>query len=518
MKRSTLGILIGGMVLTVIGVCLIQAHWIHHAFKIKHDQLEQQVHLALGRTVDVLEQKENKRFLSLHLKDGGGLPIDSIKDQRILRKVQVVRETVHSEHDLFGENEHVVREQAEVKVEIRRDSNHHGMTIIEQVKDEHGNVAITQQEIAEEIEDRFGWFMKKAVHEFRDLEDPLAHLLDSIDIEEVISKQLIHRGVYQPFEYAILSHDKELDDRWQSSGFKPWMRDGAYRQPLFSNPVLQKEHALLLHLPNEDAYVWHELLSVLLLSGGLILAIVLLFWITMRKLIQQKKLSEIKSDFINNMTHELKTPLATVTLAADSLTHPNVRKDDEQIEHFTNIIKKESARMNRQVEHVMRTSLAEKGKLELQLKHLDAHELVKEMASRAEMQLLEGGTIQLELKATSTTINGDEMHFGNVVSNLIDNAIKYSKDKPDITIKTSNKNNHLHVEVIDRGIGMDKETQGRAFDKFYRATTGNIHDVKGAGIGLSYVKAIVEKHNGTVELKSKPGIGTTVTLRVPAWT
>lgn len=512
MKKGVLTAIIIGMAIAVIGICFLQAHWIHHAYRLKDDQFQQQVHLALDETVNILEQKESLRFVKAHLSVTDTQYYDvkgNHMRHHLRRQVRDSSKKRLAIHDV----------RHEVRIKVDTDSSHHkDMTVFERSVDEDGKVTIVKRTMESAIEDRFSWIMEKAVKEFKELDDPLGHLMEGINLDSLIDQQLAAHGVDQPYEYAITMPENWRDPRWTSDGYVGANQALSIKYPLFNNAIVAKQYNLVLVFPEAKTAVWKELLGIVSLAIVLTLAIITIFWITIRKLIQQKKLSDIKSDFINNMTHELKTPLATVSLAVDSLTHPNVRGDDEQLEHFAAIIKKETDRMNKQVEQVMRTSLAERGSLELQPKELDVHDLIEEMASRGRMQLNGHGEISMALEATNFKIMGDEMHFGNVLSNLIDNAIKYSRNVPAIWIRTFNKDGELNIQVQDEGIGMDKETQSKAFDKFFRATTGNIHDVKGTGIGLSYVKAIVEKHKGTVSIQSKPGVGTTVTLKVPTWT
>jgi two-component system phosphate regulon sensor histidine kinase PhoR len=230
----------------------------------------------------------------------------------------------------------------------------------------------------------------------------------------------------------------------------------------------------------------------------------------------QKKLSEIKSDFINNMTHELKTPLATISLAIDALTNEKVIHDTEKIRYYSSMIKDENKRMNKQVEKILQAARIEKQDISLKLQRLNAHDVISKITNNLSLQIQErSGTLSLKLDAVKYEIDADEVHFSNIIFNLLDNAIKYSKDQPVIQVSTENSNGMLALKVKDNGIGMNKETQGRVFEKFYRAHTGNLHNVKGFGLGLSYVKAMVEAHGGRVKVESTQGKGSTFTVFFP---
>jgi two-component system phosphate regulon sensor histidine kinase PhoR len=255
-----------------------------------------------------------------------------------------------------------------------------------------------------------------------------------------------------------------------------------------------------------------------MIAGAIFFTIVIIaaFFVTVRALLRQKKLSEIKNDFINNMTHEFKTPLATISLAVDALKNEKVIQDRQKSEYFTGIIKEENRRMNKQVETILQASLLDRQEQQLNLSSIHAHEVIQEAMENFQLQLDgKGGRSELQLHAKNDLINADEVHFTNLVSNLIDNAIKYSKDNPFIRISTHSTPKSLVIRFEDNGIGMSKETQRRIFEKFYRAHTGNLHNVKGFGLGLSYVKTIVEAHQGKIKVDSVVGKGTTFTLEFP---
>jgi len=246
------------------------------------------------------------------------------------------------------------------------------------------------------------------------------------------------------------------------------------------------------------------------------LMIIAAFYVTVNALLRQKKLSEIKNDFINNMTHEFKTPLATISLAVDALRNEKVVHDREKSGYFTGIIKEENKRMNKQVETILQASLLDRQEQQLNLRSLHAHVIIREAMDNFHLQLDgKGGSSELQLNAKSDLIEADEVHFMNLITNLIDNAIKYSRENLLIRISTHSTPKSLVIRIEDNGIGMSKETQRRIFEKFYRAHTGNLHNVKGFGLGLSYVKTIVEAHRGKIKVESTIGKGTAFTLEFP---
>lgn len=246
--------------------------------------------------------------------------------------------------------------------------------------------------------------------------------------------------------------------------------------------------------------------------------IVAAFYLTVRTMLRQKKISEIKNDFINNMTHEFKTPIATISLAVDAMKNEKVLSDAGKISYFSSIIKEENQRMNRQVETILRASQLEKQEVDLNLKPLHVHEVIKDVLDNFVLQLEEkGGSAELLLNASNDLIQADEVHFSNLINNLVDNAIKYAKENVPVRLKISTQSNakKLTIKVEDNGIGMNKEAVKRAFEKFYRAHTGNIHNVKGFGLGLSYVKTMVDAHGGEIKVESVLGKGSSFTIDLP---
>lgn len=246
------------------------------------------------------------------------------------------------------------------------------------------------------------------------------------------------------------------------------------------------------------------------------LMIISAFYVTVNALLRQKKVSEIKNDFINNMTHEFKTPLATISLAVDALRNQKVMQDREKMEYFSSIIKEENKRMNKHVETILQAAVMDRQELQLNKMPLHVHNLIEEIIDNYSLQFQEKkGSAELHLDARFDYIEADPVHFRNLISNLVDNAVKYSKENLLVKISTYNTNKNLVIRVEDNGIGMSKETVRRIFEKFYRAHTGNIHNVKGFGLGLSYVKTIVDAHQGKIKVESTLGKGSTFTLEFP---
>ncbi len=279
---------------------------------------------------------------------------------------------------------------------------------------------------------------------------------------------------------------------------------------------LVREELLSVIVPHQKTIIWREMIWFIIGAILFTFIITTAFFITIRTLLKQKKLSEIKSDFINNMTHEFKTPLATISLAVDALKNEKVKHDPEKTNYFTGIIKEENKRMNKQVETILQAALLDKQEVQLNLKKIPAHDMVVSALNNITLQIDEkGGTIEVHLDAENDLILADEVHFTNLINNLLDNAVKYSKDKLHIKLSTQNSGGQLRIKIEDNGIGMNKETLNRIFEKFYRAHTGNVHNVKGFGLGLSYVKTMVNAHHGTIKAESVLGKGSSFIICIP---
>jgi two-component system phosphate regulon sensor histidine kinase PhoR len=325
------------------------------------------------------------------------------------------------------------------------------------------------------------------------------------------------------FEFAIINPTEEVE--MNTKEFHKQFYD-TLNHHWISMPIVPESgsdiegmvssEAIIVTVPAYKKQVLASLKWVFIGAAAFMLVIIAAFYVTLKTLINQRKLSEIKSDFINNMTHEFKTPLATISLAVDALRNERVQADKEKSRYFSSIIKEENVRMNKHVETILQAALMERQELQLNLQSLHAHTIINDIQENYQLQLKEKeGEITVRLNAKNDLIKADEVHFMNLLSNLIDNAIKYSKEKPRIIISTHCSKKYFIIRVEDNGIGMNKETVKRIFEKFYRAHTGNLHNVKGFGLGMSYVKTVIDAHKGRIKVESTPGKGSTFTVEMP---
>lgn len=332
-----------------------------------------------------------------------------------------------------------------------------------------------------------------------------------------------------PFEFGIASFDKYDNNVFEivtpnfAVAFEDTLNNFSFNWGLeaFSGTAgenLTVSEGLFVVVPNIKSLVFKDLRWRIATSVLFTIIILAAFYLTVRTMLRQKKLGEIKNDFINNMTHEFKTPIATISLAVDAMRNEKVISDKDKLRYFSGIIKEENQRMNRQVETILKASQLEKQEVDLNLKPVNVHEIIKDVVDNFALQLeSKNGKVDLHLNATNDLIDADEVHFSNLVNNLVDNAVKYARDNtpPQIRITTQSGSKYFTFRIEDNGIGMNRDTVKRIFERFYRAHTGNVHNVKGFGLGLSYVKTMVEAHHGEIKAESTLGKGSVFTIDIP---
>ncbi len=334
-------------------------------------------------------------------------------------------------------------------------------------------------------------------------------------LENTLAAFLEDAGIDIPYQYCLASNDEII---YSKSAHQISCMIGAniHRKKLFNDAVYAQNGELILHFPEQDKYILRS--SAMMLGSSILfnLIIILTFAYTIHTILRQKKLSEMKTDFINNMTHELKTPISTIKLATEILTDKSLSKTESRIDRYANIIHEENERLESHVEKVLQYARIEKDTLKINMESVDMHKIIQEAIQKIGLQAIKkGGMINCTLDAKTSVVEGDQLHLTNVVYNLLDNANKYSEGAPQITVTTLTTPKGLLVAVKDQGIGMTKETLKRIFDKFYRVPTGNIHNVKGFGLGLSYVKNMVEAHGGEVTARSRINKGSTIEFSLP---
>jgi len=371
------------------------------------------------------------------------------------------------------------------------------------------------------------WRKSQILKETKSLEYSLnpelfLHNLESEKINNYLKSSLKDQGIDLEYYYGIFSNNNSdfliinngnlsINEIGNKDDFnKENLINTKYKVSLLSTEFKSPGSLNLLF----NRWAWSNMLPSLLLNLVFTILILFVFSYTVYIIFKQKKISQMKTDFVNNMTHEFKTPIATISLATDSILSPAIFNDKEKIKRFLNIIKEENSRLLNQVENVLQIAKLDKRKIELSLTEIDVHEYLDEAMQHLQLKLESvGGKFIKDYNAKDSLIEADEIHFFNILSNIIENAMKYSLEEPVINISTNNIKDGIEISIEDNGIGMSKEDLNHIFDKFFRVSTGNVHNIKGFGLGLAYVKTFIEAHKAKIKVKSTKGKGSEFNLR-----
>ncbi len=531
------------MALSLIGIISVQVFWMKKAVTIKEEQFDQQVNQALSRAAQRIERNQNAYFMSSFF---SGMPQVQLRQSINPYTKNQNNDSVFAEFNAFWGNQsnQINITDADKNVKMQKNEEN-GLETIKYTFDtiiEDGGftqriqtfsqvtkpknsktiinsnkTATTEKLVANPMEKQLNDVMDQMILEFSVRDIPMEERLSYSIIAPTIQYELKNFNIPLKFEYAITNYRGNYYNKLKTNGFNKTKAANAYKTTLFPNDILMQSDKLVLYFPDKRNYLVNNLIWPFV--GSLIFTLIILFtfYFTLKTIFNQKKVSEIKSDFINNMTHEFKTPIATISLAADSIINPNILNYPDKVSRFTNIIKEENHRMNRQVESVLKMALIDKKDFNLNVKNTQVHPLIEQAVKNIRLQVEQKeGNIELNLSAENNELKIDETHFVNLVYNLLDNANKYSLNAPPkIKVTSYNSNDSFYLAVADNGIGMSKETLDNIFEKFYRIPTGNIHTVKGFGLGLSYVKAIVMQFKGDISVNSQKGKGSTFTIRIP---
>lgn len=345
---------------------------------------------------------------------------------------------------------------------------------------------------------------------------PIMKRIDTAMLDSMLMAGFTEAGVHEKYHYGIIQAERDsVEFASAGSNKKKLLKSSLYTR-LFNDKYFNKPYRLALYFENKNELVLGSLWLMLLVSALIIMLLIYAFYFAMRTIQRQKKLSDMKTDFINNMTHEFKTPITNIALAVETLSEDTTKAFSERDSHIMRIIGEENTRLKENVERILQIAVVDKDEVKLKPEDIELHMLIGKVVKNFELQTEHRcGKISCDLKARSYTIHADETHLLNVLYNLVDNAIKYSGQCPEVLIKTENVRNGIRISVEDKGIGMSQEIQKKIFDKFFRAQTGNIHDVKGFGLGLSYVKSIIEAHKGAIQVASEPGKGSRFDVYIP---
>ena len=523
------------MGLALIGLISFQMYWINNAINISEDRFKKGVQDALNSVSDKLEQQEIVYTVAKKLQYSQQgkmwIGLDSIKfistktkhdsSESILIKEEDVRKFYFRHDSVEGD-----RENLTINIETDKPfSRSEGVLIDEdvliEVKRFRANIdSVVEYNISSErsinkVEEKTE-MVTVVLNELLSKERKLENRIDERQLLALLTLSLQNQGIDIGFNYGVIDGEKHKIILTNSNENQDEIVKSDFRTNLFTRDIIPTENYLSIYFPDQQTFligkIWFSLASSILL----VLVIMAIFGYALYTIMTQKKISEIKNDFINNMTHEFKTPISTVSLACEALQDNDVEKNDTFLKRYISIIEAENKRLGLQVEKVLQMATLEKKDFKLKLEKLDVHEVIDRALENINIQMEKrNGVINKQLVASSKEVIADEVHLTNIIYNLLDNANKYSREKPEITISTKNKNGGIVVQVSDKGIGMSKEVLNRIFEKFYREPTGNIHDVKGFGLGLTYVKTMLDALGGSIGVKSDIAKGSTFEIYLP---
>ncbi len=522
MRRRTIWILAGLISLATIGLIFVQSKWVTIAVEIKDEQFWQTAKLALNQIVHEVERQEtvvqvideitpyatsgkktSPKF-SYHLstvnRTRGGIRTQQ-KDQHVftLSNLDTLRIPSVSKIGNFDSLELTEVDKNLWDVRPVNESKRNPELSF--------NISLDEQLINKTV------FVENIVDKLVRIDLPIEERIPRDVLDTIIQNEFSRLGISTQYEYRVASESDSTvyqSNRFSTNTSKP------LRANLFPNDFFSKKFYLTISFPNQKAYVLGSLGWMTITTFLLTLIIIFSFSVTIAIIFKQKRLSEIKSDFVSNMTHELKTPISTISLAAQMLNDKSIPDENKRVGHLGGVITEESKRLGLQVEKVLQMAIFEKTKLKLKLKEIDIHSIIENVARSFTIQLQKSeGELITELNAKTPILIADEVHITNVINNLLDNALKYRKGKPKIIVTTKNVTKGIIIAVKDNGIGISRDNQKRIFEQFYRVPTGNLHNVKGFGLGLCYVKKIIEEHGGKIWVESTVGQGSLFTLYLP---
>nr|WP_314897580.1 HAMP domain-containing sensor histidine kinase [uncultured Flavobacterium sp.] len=512
------------MSLSLIGIILVQVYWFNTSFKNNDEQFKFHVKQVIGNVADKLQQQEAYSFYDKynHYKDSTGkIPKkNDLLEFYYVQKNPRTNKTIIYSNSIISEDYNISSTFFDKKFDNERFKSFNSKRVTEVYNNNNIDNSGVQQSLIPDVRiEKSGNLdvLDNAQFEifFKDIASamPLEERVSKELLRKLIKKKLEEYGVNTKFEFGIYSNN--LATKIKSDDFK-YDKEATYSIPIFNDNEGNSKYQLLVTFPHKKKFLLSELVSITVLSIIFTLIIIIAYSSALNQLIRQRHISEIKTDFINNMTHEFKTPIATINLALDAIKNPKIIDDKEKVFRYLQMIRDENKRMHAQVENVLRISKLEKKELDINKDSNNIHDVINDAIEHVNLILEDRqGTITSHFDANRTTVLINDVHFTNVLVNILENAIKYSPNVPEIDVFTENVKDMVIIKVKDNGLGMSKVAQKRIFEKFYREHTGDIHNVKGHGLGLAYVKRIVEDHNGQVYVESEKGKGSTFIIKLP---
>lgn len=511
MNKTRFRLLVFFMSLSLIGIILVQLYWVNSSLKNNDEQFKFHIQRVLGRVANKLQENDAYKFFRLyniHKDSTGRIP----SRQQMLPYYYSNRINENGRHVVYSDSESpndsiLFFERSNVDSYI--DNSGGGSTL---VLDEGGQSNPHDPEQLGDMEVWQRYKFKLYLKDFRTF-NPIETRVSKEWLQSTLESELSQSGVETPFEFGIYKNGVATD---LVSDHLKWEEGTSFQYPIFADIDGKSGYRLLINFPKKKTFIFSSIMGITSLSLIFTLIIIIAYLSAINQLIKQKQISEIKTDFINNMTHEFKTPIATINLALDAIRNPKIFGDPEKVQRYLKMIRDENKRMHSQVENVLQISKLDKKELDITKEQADVQDILEDAIEHVHL-IIEArqGILTRHFEAKRTTALLNDVHFTNVLVNILDNAIKYSPDEPIIDIYTENVKDFILIKIKDSGLGMSKTTQKRIFEKFYREHTGDIHNVKGHGLGLAYVKRVVDDHNCNIYVESEKGKGSTFIIKMP---
>ena len=518
MSKRTLILLITLMSISLIGIIIIQGFFIVEIYRDAERKFNNDSSIALSEGVEWLEKREFRRYVVKFrdlISSGGAIDTTAINSLYIIKEDSDNNEVMMYRNASIEENLKVPQfwNVLDDSLSLKRVSSERETKVLKIQKEKEYSGISSEQFLSKigEISKSKEILFETAYHDLAK-RNPIERRIGNVKSLSSFLKYRFKRfNIDIPFEFAIFNADSIT--RVKSENFV--LDKNTFESALFTDENDESGYLIKVNFPKRTPFLVAPVISVAVVSIIFTFIIIIVYIYTVLILLRQRQISQIKTDFINNMTHEFKTPIATINLALDSIINPKTIKDQSLVKKYLGMIKDENKRMYDQVENVLRISQLEKRELNIKKTTLDLNELIKIAVSHVQL-LLENknGSIHLNLNAVKSEIQGNETHLVNVMVNIIDNAIKYCDKAPEIQVSTENVADKIVLKITDNGIGMSKKVQNKIFEKFYREQTGDLHNIKGHGLGLAYVKKIIDYHNGKIALESALNKGTVFSIEL----
>jgi len=521
MSKKTIWLVTFALSITLIGLFIVQGFWIRNAIRINEQHFDQLINKTLN---DVVNQLENQEMVYQIINEvepyerQGNEQDQSVAYSFRLNKTQQKKYSLNQ----YNLDQRVLEVTSLDSIDFSNRFDIVSPNPLQfQSKEKYRMSQSLKEKFRERLESELQTdlsekriFVENIVNKLIQVDVGIENRLDKKAVDSLLSKELNEKGISLDYEFAVMN--KQDSTVLASGDFSPGANHVVYQDRLFPNDVIVKDNFLKIYFNDREGYIFKSTGSMALISIILSFIVILGFALTTHIMFKQKRLSRIKNDFVNNMTHELKTPISTISLATQMLKDNSIPESSKNLGSISKIIDDETIRLSSQVEKVLKTAVFNSGRVNIKPKQLDVHQIIENVLKSFYIQVENrNGRIDKQLNANHPEAEVDEVHFTNVMFNLLDNAVKYSPHDPRVKVETRDVRQGILVAVEDNGIGIRKKDQKKIFDQFYRVPTGNRHDVKGFGLGLNYVKKMVEEHNGQIHLNSEYKKGTRFEIIIP---